>query len=39
MAKALNENEVAPKDLSERETTVFNYLDNLRRTLLKRQNQ
>ena len=39
MAEALNKYEIAPKDFSERETVVFNYLDNLRRTLLKRQNE
>jgi len=39
MAELLNTYEVAPKDLSEQEAKVFKYLDNLRKTLLRRQNE
>ena len=39
MAELLNTYEIAPKNLSEQETKVFNYLDNLRKVLLKRQNE
>ena len=39
MAELLNTYKEAPKNLSEQETKVFKYLDELRRVLLKRQNQ
>jgi len=39
MAELLNKYSEAPKNLSEQETKVFKYLDNLRRVLLKRQNE